>query len=246
MVSGDESGGTSLSDERAGVLEDLGSDSDVLAVTFGGLLMRVAMMPPFEFFNILSRSAPAKKIFVRDHRQAWYHRGVRGLGNDVDAVAGSLRHRIDAIRPAKLVTIGTSAGGYAALLFGHLLGATEAHAFSPQTFISPELREHYGDRRWPRAWSELIASGCYEPRYGDLCEVLDGASPDRPGPASGGTDFVIHYGTGDELGAIHAERLAARVPGVRLQRYEIENKAVVRYLRATGELTGVLARILTE
>jgi acetyl esterase/lipase len=243
-MSRSDGGGAPRGDDGAGLLEDLESDSEVLAIVFGGLLMRVGMMPPFEFFNVIAQSAPAKKIFVRDHRQAWYHGGVRGLAADIDGVAEGLRRRIDAVQPTRVVTLGTSAGGYAALLFGRLLGVSEAHAFSPQTFISPDLRERYGDGRWPHAWSKLMSSGAYQPAYGDLAQTFGEAGPSAARLAPAGTRFVVHYGAGDDLGTVHAERLASRSSDVRLIRYDIDDKAVVRHLRDTGGLTELLRGIL--
>lgn len=220
-----------------GLLRDFGPDSSVLAITFGGLLMRVGMMPPFEFFNVLSESAPAKKLFVRDHQQSWYHRGVRGAGPDIEAVRHALEQIRDELRPERVVTLGASAGGYAALLFGRLLGVDEAHAFSPQTFISPELRRRHGDDRWERRWSALMRSGGYEPRYGDLAEVFESTPGDR-------TRFVVHFGRGDELGSVHAKWLASRAPEVERRRYDIDDKQVVRHLRERGELQPLLRGIL--
>lgn len=224
-------------DDGEGILCDLGSESPVLAITFGGLLMRVGMMPPFEFFNIMSRSAPAKKIFVRDHWQAWYHRGVRDVAADIEGVETSLRRIRDEQRPAKVVTLGTSAGGYAALLFGYLLGATEIHAFSPQTFISPELRARYGDTRWDKQWSALIRSGRFQARFGDLAELFD-ADP------SVNTRCFIHYSRNDPLGSIHAKRLASHSGGVELRDYGLEGRNVVQHLRECGELGGLLHKAL--
>jgi len=220
-----------------GLLIDFDSDSPVLAIAFGGLAMRVGMIPPFEFFNIMSSSAPVKKIFVRDHHQAWYHRGVRGVAADIDGVRDALQRTIDELHPDRVVTLGTSAGGYAALLFGRLLEVSEAHAFSPQTFIDPVLRERYGDRRWAKPLAALMASGRYQSRYGDLAELFEVTPCER-------TRFVIHHGRGDELGSVHAQRLASRSPHVEARGYDIEDKQVVQYLRARGELELLLRDIL--
>ena len=59
-------------------------------------------------------------------------------GPDIDSVADHLR-TITAMA-TEVVMVGNSAGGFGALLFGALLG-WEVHAFTPQTFIDPGLRE---------------------------------------------------------------------------------------------------------
>lgn len=219
-----------------GILRDLDSDSPVLAITFGGLVMRMGLIPPFEFFRILSDSAAAKKLFIRDHQQAWYHKGVRGAAADIEGLERAIRSIVAEVNPAKTVMLGTSAGGYAALLFGRLLAVDEVHAFSPQTFISPGLRSQYGDERWPERWPALVNSDAYQREYGDLCELY------RRIPSQE-TRFVIHYSGGDRLGGIHAERLGDWSE-VELRKYEMEGHNVVVHLRERGELQQLLRGLL--
>ena len=62
--------------------------------------------------------------------------------------------------------LGSSAGGYAALLFGRLLEADEVHAFGPQTFISPSLRLRYSDNWWSytqKLWMRVKRKAAYLP-----------------------------------------------------------------------------------
>ena len=127
--------------DSAGVLYDLEPESKRLIVVFGGLAGRLGM-PPFEFFRMLSSGGKVKTVFVRDHAQAWYHRGVPEVGKSIDPVAA---HIIGLRAQAEeVVTIGMAAGGYAALLFG-ALAECEAHAFVPQTFLASDLREEHDD-----------------------------------------------------------------------------------------------------
>lgn len=78
--------------------------------------------------------------------------------------------------------MGTSAGGYAALLFGYLLEADTAVAFAPQTFISPQERKRYGETRWGKHTRSLIARGALDERRADLAPVLaDGGSGTKYG-----------------------------------------------------------------
>jgi hypothetical protein len=149
-------------DPDHGLACDLEPDSDTLVVAFGGIAGGLGT-PPFEFFRILSRIG-VKKAFVRDHHQAWYHRGVKGVGRDIDAVS---RHLRELCAGRRAIFVGNSAGGYAALLFGAAIGA-EVHAFSPQTFISHGLRKEHGDRRWQAE----IGAFTPDPRYEDLLPLL--------------------------------------------------------------------------
>lgn len=221
-----------------GVLEDLAAPSPVLVIAFGGLTMSVGGIPPFEFFRVLNDVAPAKKVFLRDLRQSWYHRGVEGFAPDIAGVEAGLRRIVAEAEPRKLVTIGASAGGYAALLFGRLLGATEVHAFGPQTFIGPGQRLRHLDRRWPELWRSLMLSGRYQPRYGDLYRVF------RRTP-SHDARVVVHYCPADRLDTAHARRLG-RHPDVELRLHDEGGHFLVQHLRDTGQLEPLLRSLLSS
>jgi hypothetical protein len=211
-----------LADPDAGVLYDLEPESKRLIVAFGGLAGKLGM-PPFEFFRTLS-GVRVKTVFVRDHAQAWYHRGVAGVGEGIDPVAAyiiGLRAHAE-----EIVMIGMSAGGYAALLFG-ALAQCEAHAFVPQTFIDPGLREEHRDRRW-MAELEALGTGL-DSRYADLLPTM----------ATGNTHAHVYYGSGNRLDRIHAERLD-RLPQVTLHQFDTERHNVVKDLRDSGWLARFL------
>src|SRR3954471_20614516 len=107
----------SYQDVRAGfapIAVDFNEKSDRLVVAFGGMA-QARDMPIFEFFATASQF-DANKIFIRDLRRTWYHRGLPGIGENIDEVAAYLE---ELIRPRKfkhLTFIGSSTGGYAAIL----------------------------------------------------------------------------------------------------------------------------------
>lgn len=231
---------TARADQGAaeGFVADLDASQSVLAVAFGGMMMSVGGIPPFEFFRILSGVAPVKKLFLRDHAQSWYHRGVRALADDIEGTEAWIRRIVADTNPSRLVMLGASAGGYGALLFGRLLGAAEVHAFAPQTFLSADLRRRYDDPRWPAEWSDLMRSGRYQRRYGDLLRLFERT------PAMG-TRFVVHYCQDERLDAAHAERLGQH-SDVELRAYEHGGHEMVKHLRKRGELRPLLQELLSE
>jgi hypothetical protein len=182
-------GGTEVS----GVTCDLEPDSPVLMVTFGG---RGGRRGPLA--AALDASVPVKTVQFVDHASAWYHRGVAGVGTDVGAVGRWLRDVSDGA--PRVVVGGVSAGGYAALLFGALLGA-EVHAFSPQTL--------------------LAAQGVtgLDGRYGDLRPVL----------AAGEGRFHVYYSANAPAETEHAERIAD-LPHVVLHRVDDTGGGVFKTL----------------
>jgi hypothetical protein len=137
----------------------------------------------------------------------------------------------------RVVTVGTSAGGYAALLLGSLIGAHDVLAFSPQTFIDRWHRLWHRDRRWKKEMRAVQSSPGLIRRYLDLR---------RPLASSGvGTRFQLHFCERHRLDRIHARRLAG-LPGVDLVSHAEGGHRLVRFLRDQGRLPKLLLRALTE
>jgi hypothetical protein len=206
---------------RGGFYADLDHASSTLVVAFAGLKGFLGGFPAFEFRNTLS-SVDVKSAFLRDHYSAWYHRGVLDVGTDIDAVVALLREFRS--QADKMVMIGNSAGGYAALLFGSLLDC-EAHAFSPQTFIDPDMLDAARDRRWDPELEALLASGRFDRRYGDLAPVI---------AASSGT-FHVYHGILHPEDVAHAQHIRD-LPNVTVHELQETDHRVVRTLRESGWL----------
>lgn len=77
-----------------------------------------------------SRIAVAKKhIFLRDIYKQWY---VRGINKDINCLDEIYKLLLKETEGYKVITIGLSAGGYAAILLGIMLNAKYILSFSPQ------------------------------------------------------------------------------------------------------------------
>jgi hypothetical protein len=87
------------------------------------------------FKSILFKNFRCHSIFLNDFNKRWYLNGIPGLGSTVDEVVKSLKQLISTFNYSKLIILGISAGGYAALLFGSLLGADTILSFCPQTLL---------------------------------------------------------------------------------------------------------------
>lgn len=175
---------------------DFAPKSNVLLIAFGGLKRGVGRIQPFEFFN-LTRGVNCKKIYVRDMNLAWYHKGLPGIAKNIDGIAKHLKGLIKKSGAKKVVCVGNSAGGYAALLFGHLIGANVVLAFAPQTFISKHERKVHKDIRWEGAqMRNAHGSPTRQERYFNLKRVLGGR-----------TKYRIFYQRKSRLDKIHAERM---------------------------------------
>ena len=216
------------------VAMDIKDGARTMLIAFGG--MRGALgMPPFEFLRVNGRLRTSR-IFVRDLAQSWYHRGVPGLGSTIDDAAAGIRTVLESCPPKRLVVTGTSAGGYAALVFGTLLGADVILSIVPQTVVDGELLHAMGDHRCDRQLEKLIADGALDPRWSDLRR-------DLPGARRRDTRCEVYFDPDHELDRLHAERLA-NVPGVQLNHAHGGHGQVARNLRDSGELQRILAASL--
>jgi len=206
------------------------SRSRTLLLAFGGLDRRIGM-PPFEFLA-LTGDLPVKRIFLRDPRRSWYHRGLPERGDTLTDVADSLRGEIADLGVERLVVAGNSGGGYAALVYGTLLRANLVLSFSPRTVLDPQILEVMGERR--EDIDALAAAGDLDTRWTDLGRAL-------PAERDSETHYKVYFDTTHTKDRLHAERLIG-LEGLRMYRFGTGGHELVRQLRDVG----ALARIVRE
>jgi hypothetical protein len=223
-----------LGDPEVPLSLELSNDSRTLLVAFGGMLGRIGM-PPFEFFS-LTGDVPVKRLFVRDLRQAWYHRGMPGYGTTLTSVVESLGQLIADHDVDRLVVTGNSAGGYAALLFGTLLGADTVLCFAPQTVLDLDVLATMDDHRWDDRLRPLVAADALDARWIDLGSALGQARRTD-------TRYRVFFDDSLHTDRLHAERLLG-LDGVRLYRFGRGRHHLVRTLRDSGALKQILQRAL--
>lgn len=130
----------------------------------------------YEWFATLEE-LNVSALHIVDESFSWYHQCI-----------DKVRPLLDQYRPAKIV--GSSMGGYAALLFGSLHGI-RVKAFAPQTTI----KAHW-DQRWTPEWQQVQKDTKY-PEYLDLEGMM--------------VDADIYYCVGSPEDARHARRMKANV-----------------------------------
>ena len=91
-----------------------------LIIAFGGMVGGLSE-PVYEFKKYLTTHFNCHFIFIKDRYQCWYFKGIYGLGHNFTKSVKRLKKLISKIKYSKIITLGTSAGGYAAILFGILL-----------------------------------------------------------------------------------------------------------------------------
>ena len=223
-----------ISRPESHVVLDLQTPGSTLLVLFGGIAGGVSM-PVFEFFR-MTAGLPAKKAFLRDPRRGWYQLGIPGIGDRAHDVREFLSTVIEQSQVQRVVMVGASAGGFAAMQFAAWCDADEVIAFSPQTFVDAENRALHVDQRWLDQINALHTLAADRSATLDLREILP-ASTTR-------TRYQIHVSLDDALDLIHAHRIADR-GGVEIVEHQHGGHRLVKTLRDRGLLQPLLLQALS-
>ena len=228
-----------------------------------------------EFVAACAKAGVSHALFVKDALQAWYLLGLGEGGGEeheastFDSVVRAILNEVTQLRPQRLVLLGASMGGYAAIRAGIALARSHVEhaptitvlAFGPQVFIDPEERGVL--RLPPTHWeTELrrLKGICANRglRMASAADVLlDGhggqAVPAEPLAESSGAmlsrpvvDIVVHVGAlaaGDVREARLLEEAAqgaAIGAAVCVTIHETVGHSVVRKLRENGVLDKLL------
>lgn len=201
-----------------------------LICAFTGMAMGLNELANFEFVKSL-KDIEYSKIFVRDPNFSFYHMGIDSETENIMQVSEKLGSQIEEANPSKFVFVGVSAGGFAALLFGHLLGADKVHAFGPQTVLFKEWGVEHND---PTIYQSKIHDFYIAPEndWRDLEKVLSNHN--------GTTTYYVHVGKKCIQDMNHANHIKD-CSGVELVLYDCDTHACAsQKLRAQGALGKVI------
>jgi len=124
-------------------IEVYDNNRPVTLMVFAGLQTQPGM-PRAEFMKSVN-SLDCNLCFIKDFSQIWYQEGLLGLSVSIDTTV----HTLKGVLPQstqKIVTMGASSGGYAAILFAELLRAEASIAFSPQIRIDADVFKFFKPR----------------------------------------------------------------------------------------------------
>lgn len=170
----------------------------------------------------------ANKIYLRDHSQTWYHSGLSGISKSIDQTAHFLRRKIDEALVSKVIVIGNSMGGYAAILFGILLKADIVHAFSPHTFIHNE--------KYIRSKEQIRnVHNNFSNEYFDLGRVIK--THNNIG------ELNIYYDSKNKRDKKHAMHLK-RIQNITFHSFSGGGHRLIKLLKESGELNDIILSAL--
>lgn len=104
------------------------------------------------------------RLHVKETTHSYFQRGVPGISTSIEETAQWLERIIAWMQPNRLRIFGLSAGGYAALVFGHLLSADAVVAISPEVVLGKPL---YRSQRW-------FPNAIYNPDFQDVTRLVEG------------------------------------------------------------------------
>jgi hypothetical protein len=114
--------------------------NDVLIVSFAGHGLAYGGIPKLEFVKFLNTSFNTIDAqFYLDKQCLCYHCGIEGVSTNVEETVDYLKKSI--VGYNRVIFIGASAGGYAAILFGSLLNVNTVIAFTPPTLLKGENKD---------------------------------------------------------------------------------------------------------
>lgn len=120
------------------------NNSKTLIVTFAGMGWKNSI-PTFIFHNYLKTYSNIDKLFIRDIKMRYYLTGLKNNTDNFDKTIEFIKKMTIDKGYKKIIGIGCSAGGYAAILYGNLLNFSKIIAFSPQTVLNDKKETLIGD-----------------------------------------------------------------------------------------------------
>ena len=114
------------------------NNSDILLISFGSNGRNNKKIPSFNFYQLLKNDKYYDKLFLRDIDRNYYLTGLKNSTKNLTETIDLIKQLTSTKKYKKIVSIGSSAGGFAAILFGQLLNFSKVIAFNPQTVISEE------------------------------------------------------------------------------------------------------------
>jgi len=139
------------------------------------------------------KDSRVSQISVRDQYTCWFHNGIRGVSTDVMSTVDRLKELIADSGSKRVLCTGSSAGAYAAILFGTLLNATGVIALCPQTLLKRGIKCQAHGYLYLLKWADGQGT---KQQYADLLDLPESEVP-----------IELVYGTDDFVDVFHAERM---------------------------------------
>jgi hypothetical protein len=208
-----------------------GVGSSALIIAFSALDDYRGFNDKFDFFRFTDQDE-FDVVLVRDLANSWYQMPVP----DVPHSGAMLEMYLAAIarRYRRVICLGSSMGGFAAILFGRLIGAHQIIAFGPQTCLIPYGPAGLDDGRFGDRF-ERIGSLDRPWRYDDLSAV----------PYAAHVHTSIYCPRDDGLDIAHASRIALQ-PRVSVIAVAECGHGLINPVKKSGALAAMIRHAMRE
>ncbi|WP_432467996.1 hypothetical protein [Agarivorans sp. Z349TD_8] len=98
-------------------------------------LHKLILSDYYEWERVVDKAKFEKLIFIRDIYKQWYLNGINESVASVEALGKLIKYHTQGL---ECTYVGSSAGGYAAVMFGEICGADKIFSFSGQFELSRE------------------------------------------------------------------------------------------------------------
>jgi hypothetical protein len=222
-----------LANHSSNLVIESGKDPSRLIIAFTGFHGGLNV-PVFDFLGATGMMS-ASRILLRDPLQLLYLKGCRPDEPSFDRLLRRLRREIESLGARHVSCVGTSGGGFAAMLFGHLLGVDRVHAFAPTVAGSVLLsmkRRDWAQLKQRTAPLHLLLELTHPWmwKYLDLKKLLS--------EWNGRTEFTVHV-CGDNPGDMSRVERLRGAPHVRIEAHPCRTHQVAKYLIRSGKLLEV-------
>jgi hypothetical protein len=213
--------------------------ADALVIAFAGYGAKVLKNPTFDFYA-LTGAFHCNRILLKDPSKRLFLGGIGGEIDSFEKLLQKLRSDIEAINPKTLIILGSSGGGFSALLFGHYLKANIVYAFSPTSYTDLynliRYRKWSRFRRYKREFFNLYQLPLRLWRFLDLRNVLS--------KYNGFTAFSI-FVCGGALEDVAMAKHLENCPGLKITVQPCNTHNVLRSMIESKELLNLLQQYLS-
>jgi hypothetical protein len=225
-------------------MEDNGGDT--LLVTFAGMGWKEGI-PTFIFHNFLKEYKNVDKLFLRDTGPKnsqqlccrYYMLGFRHNTNNLQESIDFVSSLINRGKYKKVYGIGVSAGGFASILYGHLLKFDKVIAFSPQVVLNKKKEEILGDKSIAPETCKWLSNKNKEGEFYQKCLDLKNFLPFD-------TKIDIHYAKMGSNGVDKKHALYLEGNNCKIIEHDSYTHMLALELRDNGELKEIIDKLIGD
>ena len=202
-----------------------------LIVIFASDGFLINEIPSFNFYNILSENKSYDKLFLRDMKRNYYMDGLGKTTKNFYETISFIKTTISKKKYKNVFSLGSSSGGFAAILFGNILKFRKVLAFNPQTVLSKEKELEIKDFYFANRASKELRAKNNSDKYFQNCLNLKKLIPFT-------TRVEIHYSGLSQIDKNYANHI--KHPNCVLIEYQSSSHLLAYQLRESGKLKSII------